>query len=152
MRTDLALLDTNVLVYSFYRDQPSHQASASLLEKAQSVGARLCIVPQVLAEFYAAVTNPRRVSSPFSAEEALTEIENLRALPGLTLLPIPLDVVDQWTRLAGELQTTGSHIYDVQLVAAMLGNGVKSIYTFNTKDFEPLIEVAGIEVLEPPAP
>jgi hypothetical protein len=40
-------------------------------------------------------------------------------------------------------------IFDVQLVAIMLGNEVRRIYTFNIRDFASLPE---LEVLMPTAP
>ncbi len=53
MTTELVLVDTNVLVYSFFRDHPLYPASAHPTDHAQASEAGLCVVPQVLAEFYA---------------------------------------------------------------------------------------------------
>ncbi len=133
---ELAMLDTNVLVYAYYEDVPQYPAAFPLLDRVQEANALLCVNPQVLAEFYAVVTNPRRVSTPFTSDEALAEIEKLRALHGLTLLPVPLDVVDRWVALLREHPVTGRHVFDVQLVATMLGNGITGLYTFNRTDFE----------------
>jgi predicted nucleic acid-binding protein len=124
-------------------------AAFPLLDRTQEAGALLCVSPQVLAEFYAVITNPRRVSAPFTADEALTELEKLRALPGLTLVPVPLDVVDRWVTLLREHHVTGRHVFDAQLAATMLGNGITKLYTFNRTDFE---RFPGIEVLTPVAP
>ena len=41
---------------------------------------------------------------------------------------------------------TGGGVFDVQLAATMLGNGVRKIYTLNASDFRPFDE---IEVLTP---
>lgn len=45
------------------------------------------LAPQNLAEFYAIVTNARRVSTPRTPEEALAVIEQFLERPGLELLP-----------------------------------------------------------------
>ncbi len=140
------MLDTNVLVYAFYRDAPQHAAAFRLLEQAQNEGASLCVAPQVLAEFFSVVTNPRRVSSPFAPREALEELDNIQALPGMTVLPVPVDVVNRWTELVRRHPVTGRKVFDVQLIATMLGNGVKKMYTFNVTDFESF---ADIEVITP---
>ena len=103
----------------------------------------------MLAEFYAVITNPRRVSAPFTSEEALDEIEKLRALPGLTLLPVPLDVVDRWVSLLREHRAISRHVFDAQLAATMLENGITKLYTFNRRDFERFPD---LEVLTPVAP
>ena len=143
---ELAMLDTNILVYAYYEDAAHYPAAFPLFDRAQEPGALVCVSPQVLAEFYAVITNPRRVSAPFSPDEALAEIEKIRALPGLTLLPVPLDIVDRWVALLRDHRLTGRHVFDAQLAATMLGNGITKLYTFNRTDFE---RFAGIEVLTP---
>ena len=67
-------------------------------------------------------------------------------MPGLTLLPVPPDVVLRWVELARRHPVTGGAIYDLQLAATMLGNGIHRIYTYNRPDFEP---IDGVEVLTP---
>jgi len=146
---ELTMLDTNVLVYAYYEDAPQYPAAFPLLEQAQEANARLCVSPQVLAEFYAVMTNPRRVSAPFASDEALAEIGKIRSLPGLTVLPVPLDVVDRWVALLRQHPVTGRQVFDAQLVATMLGNGITRLYTFNRTDFE---RFTGLEILTPVAP
>jgi len=67
-------------------------------------------------------------------------------MPGMTLLPTPADLVARWTNLARQHAVTRGAIFDLQLVAAMLGNEVRRIYTFDTEDFERFSE---LEVLTP---
>lgn len=143
---DLALVDTNVLVESMMESAPHHQAAAALLERAQSGDVDLCVVPQVLAEFYAVVTDPRRVSVALSVEKAIEAISTFLSMPGMTELPMPTDVVATWTDLARRHNVTRGDIFDVVLVASMLGNDVRRVYTYNRSDFERFSE---IEVLEP---
>lgn len=146
--SDLALVDTNVFVHAFYSDRPEHPASVQLRDKAQAFDAGLCLSPQNLIELYAVITNPKRVSAPLQPAEALAEIDKLFALPGLALLPVPSDVAQRTTELLRRRPVPGAKAYDLQLIATMLGNGVRRIYTFNTKDFVPFAE---LEVLLPPA-
>lgn len=146
--TDPALIDTNVLVYSLYEQDERYPASRALLLRASSAGAGLCLTPQIIAEFYAVVTDRRRVTAPKLPAEALEAIAALLALPGLTLLPVPTDVVSRLAELLRCRPVTGADVFDVQLVATMLGNGVRKIYTFNSIDFAPF---AGIEVVQPAA-
>jgi hypothetical protein len=145
-RTDLALLDTNVVVYAHAGQSPYHLAAKALLQEANEPQAGLCVAPQTVAEFFAVVTSPKRVTSPQSPEEALLAIEQLLARPGITLLPVPPDVVHRWIELAHRYPVTQQRIFDLQLVATMFGNGVHRLYTFNRADFE---RFADIEVLTP---
>lgn len=136
------LLDTNILVYAIDASSPHHVASRAVLDRAQSPDAALCVSPQSLTEFFSLVTNPRRVSSPISTEDALAAVEALLALPGLEVLPVPLDVVTRWIELCRLHPVKGAEIYDLQIVAVMLGNNVKRICTLNGSDFAPFSEIA----------
>ncbi len=144
--SDPALLDTNVLVYAVFPATPQHAASRALLDGAKAVGANFCVAPRNLVEFYAVVTNPRRVTQPKTSDEALQAIDDLLALPGLTLLPVPADLVARWAQLLRQSPATKQRAFDTQLVATMLGDGVTKLYTFNTADFQ---HFAGIQVLAP---
>lgn len=141
---ELSLLDTNVLVYGYYQQSPQHAACRALLDQAQNLGAGLCIAPQNLSEFYAIVTNPKRVTQPKSSTEALDLVAELLALPGMTLLPMP--VRGCWTDLVRQHPLTGSKVFDAQVVATIFGNGVTKIYTFNVADFQ---RYNGLQVLTP---
>jgi toxin-antitoxin system PIN domain toxin len=144
--TNLSLVDTNVLVYALYVAARHHGPAKALLDRAAAPEAAFCVAPQNLIEFYAVVTNPRRVTEPKSSEVALGAITELLALPGLSLLPVPGDLLSRWMGLAQEQPLTGRRVFDLQLIATMLGNGVRRIYTFNAKDFEPFQE---LEVIVP---
>ena len=88
-----SLVDTNVLVYSASLSALQHEPSRALLDSE----IKLCITPQVLAEFYAVATNPRRVTVPFSASEARAIIEEL--ISRLEILPLMPAAVRRWTDL-----------------------------------------------------
>jgi toxin-antitoxin system PIN domain toxin len=146
MSDDMALVDTNVLVYALYRESAHHERCRALLDQAQAGQIDLCVAPQNLAEFYAIVTDPRRVATPRQPAEALDVIDRILAMPGMTLLSMPNDVVQRWMALSRQRPALRGAIFDLQLVATMLGNGVRKIYTFDRSDFEPFGE---IEVLTP---
>jgi len=144
MSTELALVDTNVLVYAFDPEFQYGTASRRLVEGAQQEDAGLCVAPQVLAEFFSVVTRPGPSSrTPVEAIDAITQ---LLGLPGVTLLPVPVSVVAIWTGLVRRHPVSGGDVFDVQLVATMLGNNVRRIYTYNRADFERFEE---IQVLTP---
>jgi len=138
-----------VLVHAVLVDGEFHVPCRALFERQAAGAVRLCLVPQVLVEFYAVITDARRVSVPRLPAEALNAIRRFLAIPGMTLLPVPGDVVSRWMELTEQHPVTRSGVFDVQLVAMMQGNGVNRIYTFNAKHFTPF---EGIEVLSPSAP
>ena len=148
MGSELAAVDTNVLVYSKYSNSPQHAASLALLTGAQSADAGLCLFPQMPAEFYATVTNPKRVSPVLTLDEALQALREFSRLPGLILFPIPADVPARWMALLAVVPVHGRRVFDLQIAAAMLCSGVSTLYTYNTKDF---LGIPGITAIEPPA-
>ena len=146
MLAELTLVDTNVLVYSLYEESEHHAAAAKLLERAQDGEISLGVTVQILAEVYAVITNPRRVTTPYAPADALDEVEKILAMPGVTLLSPPPDLPSRWVALARQRLVRGGEIFDVQHAATMLGNGISKIYTYNKTHFEPFTE---IEVLTP---
>jgi len=145
---ELGLLDTNVLVYAMDEESEFNASSRSLLLRAADGGPeeRPCATPQVFAEFFAVVTSPRRVRSPRTPDEALKAIEQFIVLPSLAVLPVPVDLAPRWIALVRTHQLSAARVFGAQLVATMLANGGRRIYTFDQAHFEPFIDV---EVVTP---
>lgn len=143
---ELAMVDANILVYAFYDRSEYYAACSTLLHQSQGGILSLCITSQVLAEFYAVITDSRRVTEPYEPKEALDVIGDLLSMPGMSLLSPPVDVVNRWITLARNHTPTRGAIFDFQLAATMLGNGVRRIYTFDRTHFERFEE---LEVLTP---
>ena len=137
---ELSLVDANVLVYAATPAAPQYLASRAVLEVATS----LCVSPQVFAEFYSVVTNSRRVTAPFSPAEARAFIDAI--LPRFEVAPMLGAVVTRWAELAETHRVRVADIFDLQLVATMLENGVRRIYTYNRSDFQLFNE---LEIVTP---
>jgi len=146
MSTERVAVDANVLVYAFYRDAPQHAASRAFLERARHGDLTLCLTSQVLAEFVSIVTNPKRVSDPRTPEEAVGAVRAMLAIRGATVLPVPAEVTSRWLDLLSRHPVRGGAIFDLQLIATIMANGVERISTFNRVDFEGF---PGLQVLTP---
>jgi len=144
--SEYALIDTNVLVYAADKTSPFHQPAKILRNKGVDGKTSLCVCPQVLNEFFAIVTDPKRVGSPRSQEEALLEIEKYhRSGNILKIFPGP-DVVEKTLGLLKRYNTTKQGIFDLYLVATMLSNNITRLYTYNQGHFTKFSE---IELLSP---
>ena len=143
---DLALVDTNVLIDALFPGAPQHVAARALLDRAVEEGAGLCVSLTIVSEFLSVVTDPGRVTSPRSPEEAAQTVEKILALPGMTLIPIPPDAIERLLALVRAYRVTGASLFDFQIIATMLGNGLTRVYTYNRSDFEKVHE---IDVLTP---
>jgi predicted nucleic acid-binding protein len=141
MSLDLTVVDTNVLVYAMFPESENYNPSRAILDKAKQENITLCITPQIFSEFYAIVTNPRRVTAPRTSQEALQALDEILELPGMILLPIPVDILTRMKTLLQKYPVTGYAVFDIQLLATILGNGIEKIYTFDRKHFERFSEI-----------
>lgn len=144
---DCVLLDANILVYADQEADEHHVASKALRDQGLHGEVSLCVCPQVLNEYFAVVTNARRVSNPRTSETARREVmKYIKSQNFLKIYPTPTTL----NRLYGLLQkhlVSGPLIFDYYLIATMLENDIKKVYTYNTNDFSPVSE---IQVLAPP--
>jgi predicted nucleic acid-binding protein len=147
MSPDRSVVDTNVLVYAHLTASPQHADSLALVDRAKDPAAGLCVFPQMVTEFFAIVTNPKRVTTPMDCPTALTAVDKLLAYPGLAVLPVPADLVSRVMALLRAAPVTGPKVFDYQIAAAMLQAGISTPYTYNTTDFAG---IPGIVVKEPP--
>jgi predicted nucleic acid-binding protein len=74
-----------------------------------------------------------------SAADAIAAIADL--LSFLHVVPTPARTVEGWLDLLRVHPVIGGAVFDLQLAAAMLANGVQRIYTFNAGDFEAFPEL-----------
>jgi len=66
--SEISLLDTNVLVYAADVTSPFHQDSRDLRDRGIKGEISLWVFPQIFYEFFAIVTDPRRVQNPRSQQ------------------------------------------------------------------------------------
>jgi predicted nucleic acid-binding protein len=129
----MILIDTNILVYAIQEDAPQHEASRRLVEAAQAGNPLACVFPQNLIEFFAVITDPRRLENPATTAEALDLLEQFGTM--LPVLQPSSDAPSRLTSLARSLEVRAQRIFDCYLVAQMEEVGVETICTYNTKDF-----------------
>ena len=141
---ELVLLDTNILVYASNADVPQHALAVELRERARRGEFYACISLQNLSEFYAVITDPRRVTYPDTPEVAAAKVREYleaRFIKKLWITPL---VLRRMITLAEKYSVTRQNIFDTLLVATMLENGVYKIYTANDEDFKDYEEITAI--------
>ena len=136
----MILLDTNVLVYAVDAAAGAHLACRRIVERAMSRSLDAVLVPQVLTEFYAVVTSPRRVRAPMAPSDAIAQITDWRAT-----IPVHYPTarcLDELTVLVGEVQRQGQGVHDLFIAAQMLAHGIAEICTLNAGDFAGIRRIA----------
>jgi toxin-antitoxin system PIN domain toxin len=137
-----ALLDTNVLVYAADAGSPFHDAARQLRDRGVRGEIPLVVSPQVLLEFFAVITNPRRVHTPRPPQEAGAEMAKyMRSRRIRTIYPGP-DILQRVLALhAQHPHVAWQDIFDLALIATMLANRIVHIYTYNQQHFTPFQEL-----------
>jgi len=138
---DLALLDTNILVYGLNVDAPEYEVARQLRDRVMRGEVPGCLSAQVL-------TDPRRVQNPLSPAQVCAEVSKYLSTSVRVIhrqpetMRVLLEIVER-ERIAKQ------QVHDAALVATMLTNGVRRIYTANTCDFEKFDEIEVMNPFEP---
>lgn len=137
MVDEFAFIDTNVFVYMFDNDEPAKQNRAlELIDERPA--ARLATSPQVLGEFFNAVT--RKLAPPLSAEQGLEEVARLA--------PLARVAIDRELVLAAITLRLAKSIsyWDALIVSAAARLGCDVLLTEDLNDGEM---IAGVRVVNP---
>jgi predicted nucleic acid-binding protein len=139
------LLDTNILVHATGAQSRRHAKAKELRDQAAAGQFEACIAAQILIEFYAVVTDPRRFQPALTPGQAQRELRTYLSSPLKLILPKETTVT-RMLNLLGSRSVKAGRVFDIFLAATMLDNGVQSIYTENVSDFQG---ITGIDAINP---
>jgi len=138
------LVDTNVVARLAQPSHPQHQLALSAVDTLDRNGDVLCLVPQVLYEFWVVATRLVIVNGlGFSQHQTAAEVARLQSL--FLLLPDHVLIFAEWFRLVVAYGVIGKRSHDARLVAAMTVHAITHLLTFNLSDFA---RYSGIHVLD----
>lgn len=130
------LLDTNILVHAYNKSSPYQKIASGVIKKMLQGETEAYLAPQVLYEFFAVVTNPKRVEHPMSLNEAADLCMDLWECREIEKVnPTPLAPKEVF-KLAKELKLSKGRIFDCVLAITAKENSIEAIYTENLDDFE----------------
>ena len=139
------LVDTNVLLRLTQASHPQQVEAHSVLLLLEEAGFELCLVPQILYEYWVVATRPIPVNglglAPAEADRLLLDL-----LDDYSLLRDERGVFTRWHELVVSHAVKGKMAHDARIAAAMLRHGLANLLTFNKPDFE---KFAGIRVFTP---
>ena len=130
------LLDTNILVHAYNKSSPYQKIASGVIKKAMQGKIEAYLTPQVLYEFFAIVTNSKRVEHPMSLDEAAdlcAELWECREIEKVDPTPLaPKEVF----KLVKELKLSKGRVFDCVLAITAKENKLEVIYTENVDDFK----------------
>lgn len=136
------LVDTNVLLRISQTTSPDHSLATSSVSVLMHAGYALCIVPQVVYEYWVVATRPLSVNGlGMDIQDARRSVE--RVTERFQLLKDERGIYGEWESLVIRHTITGKLAHDARLVAAMLRHDISHVVTFNVADFArfPQIQV-----------
>ena len=130
------LLDTNIVLRYIQLDAEEHSAIETAIDTLLEQGAELCLVPQVMYEYWSAATRPYGAKNGLSmtSEETASAVAELTAT--FKLLPDTPQLYDHWLYLVVAHQVMGKQVHDTRLVAAMKVHDLDALLTYNAGDFK----------------
>ena len=137
-------LDSNILVYAINEKGPYYIGARAILDMINKGELRVCLSPQVLSEFYAVITNPRKLERALSPQEAADVVERFLSAGAVLKLYPKKSTLKLTLKLVKHYQIKALDFFDAQIVATMLDNGVTTIYTVNERDFAIFEEIKAV--------
>jgi uncharacterized protein len=122
-------VDANLLLYASDQDSPYHARATELVDE-------LALGPEIVYLFWPTVmaylriaTHPAVFANPLSAADARANIDALLALPHVQTSGESDGFWRRYAEVADDVSPTGNLVPDAHLVALMLDNGVRTIWT-----------------------
>lgn len=134
------LIDTNILVYAYNIDSELHQKSLNILQDALDWKTKVFIADKNLYEFYAIITDSRRVEKPVPIQEANDVVNFLKNSNIQIIFPTP-KTIDILLPLLKNYKVKKQQIFDFILAAMIIENNIDTIITRNDKDFNKIKEI-----------
>lgn len=128
------LVDTNILLRRAQPASAHHQMTLDALTALVRAKVDLCLVPQVIYEFWVAATRPIEVNG-LGLDVATAEQSVDALLRDFVLFRDERGVFDNWRTLVIAEAVKGKTAHDARLVAAMQRHGLTNVLTYNTPDF-----------------
>jgi predicted nucleic acid-binding protein len=141
----MILLDTNVLARAAQPGHSQYPLAVTAVEVLCLQNETLCLVPQVLYEYWVIATRPVAQNGlGMTAAEAAADLAAI--VQRMHIYRDERAIFDGWQKLVAQYQVLGKNAHDARLVAAMQRHGIARILTFNTSDFS---RFSGIQILDP---
>ena len=133
-------IDSNVLVYAFKSQEPNHQVARETLETILNQKEQVAFTDIVMFEFIAQASLKLGFEPSPSPAQAIAQLDSWLSAENATVIRNSPDNFATFARLCAETGRTGQQIYDAQIAAICIDNGVTEFIT-NDSRFEQFTEL-----------
>lgn len=136
------ILDTNILVYAIDSSEGNkHDKAKRILQECFTGKQKFFVTTQILSEFFVAATT--KIKKPIPVETASEIVESFVRF---NFTPVLAAEPKNLVAAIHTHQTTQVHYWDCLIAETMKANGVFTIFTENTEDFQ---KISGIKAKNP---
>ncbi len=129
------LIDTNLLTRMAITSDPQHAIAVQAILKLDETDCDICLIPQVLYEYWSVATRPVEVNglgmSPTAVGDSLRDL-----IDTYELHRDEGRVFDLWQQLVSTHAVKGKNAHDARIVAAMLCHGLR-LWSRSTRRTSP---------------
>jgi len=133
-------IDTNILLYAFNVTSPHNAVAKKTLETLLSQKEEVAFTDIVMFEFVAQATRINTPGPSPTAGQAIAQLENWLSAKSAEVIRSKPGDFTTIARLCLELGRTGQNIFDLQVAAICIDNGVTEFVT-GDKGFEKFTEL-----------
>lgn len=138
-------VDTNVLLYASNSDAQEHTRAVALIERLMSGPELVVILWPTIMGYLRIATHPAVFTRPLTPAEAMANVEAMVGRAHVRTVGESPRFWAAYTRVTEEVSPRGNDVPDAHLVAMMLDQGVRTIWT-RDRGFR---RFRGIEVRDP---
>ena len=140
-----ALLDTNILVYAANTSSPFFKRAKAVRDQAASGKFVAYITPQICLEFFAILSNPKRLGEHVNISDAVRAVRAYQSTKHISLVLPKTTTHLHALELCERYKLSTQEVYDAYLIATALDN---EIYTIISAD-NGMTRFKEISVLNP---
>lgn len=133
-------VDSNIMLYAVRSFEPNHAEAKNLLDTILSQKESVAFTDIAINEFIANATNKRLSVPVASIEQAVSQVKNWLSAPNVKVIRNSPQSFNTFVKLCERTGRTGQEIYDAQIAAICIDNGVTEFIT-NDKGFEQFTEL-----------
>src|SRR5690349_16552448 len=121
------VLDTNILARCIEPTHPQHDVANAAVASLVKRGERLCLLPQILYEYFVVCTRPQQENGGLgmSNAEGVAEIKRVQSI--FVLLPEPPSLFQLWLQLISQHAVMGKRAHDARIAAALNASQIPAI-------------------------
>ncbi len=130
------IIDTNVLIYNFDKKSKFYKETQTFFRETYD---DLHLSSKVIAEFFSVCSK-----LGIGLVEAFSQYYFFKNLCELVFVDRKSTAI--FETLIDKYDPLGNQVYDVEVASVMIANNIKTIYTYNHKDFERIEEISILEL------